>query len=251
MIVMRTGCLSVCWALLNLRAKWFLSKNHVLWWELESYRKKTNSTGCNYLDYAELYKAIRAGRPKEVLECGTGISTLVISHALLENEMDGYPGRVTSMEEMAQYYEQAISLLPERYRRYADILQSPVGEGCYSVFRGMQYLQVPKRDYDFVFVDGPGYRASSDGAMTFDLDVVNVIRRSKHPVSGLIDKRVSTCYVLQQLLGKKKFYYSAVKHIGYLRSSRCSDLGIISEDMPSRTFEGSYKVFGNSNLGMR
>ena len=58
--------------------------------------------------------------------------------------------------------------------------------------------------YDFVFVDGPKYRSPHDGHPTFDFDYLHILRNSKIPVAGLIDQRVSTVFVLQQVLGKEK-----------------------------------------------
>ena len=43
-----------------------------------TYLSKTESTGCSWSDYAALYRRIRTLRPREVLECGTGVSTVVI-----------------------------------------------------------------------------------------------------------------------------------------------------------------------------
>src|SRR3546814_15369311 len=55
----------------------------------------------SYSDYLTLYEQVRAHRPREILECGTGISTVVLAQALRENaaEIGQAPGRVTSMED--------------------------------------------------------------------------------------------------------------------------------------------------------
>ena len=71
---------------INARRK--LQRNEELWGVLQEYLLKTNSTGCGYIDYACLYEAVRATKPVEILECGTGVSTLVIAHALMENEKE-------------------------------------------------------------------------------------------------------------------------------------------------------------------
>ena len=55
--------------------------------------------------------------------------------------------------------------------------------------------------YDFVFVDGPDYKSPVDGSVTFDADLINVLQSSTNPVAAIIDKRVSTVFVLQQVLG--------------------------------------------------
>ena len=70
------------------RAQKELSNKKELWSALQEYLKQTSSTGCNLYDYWYLYNEIRCRKPCEVLECGTGVSTLVIAHALLENKRE-------------------------------------------------------------------------------------------------------------------------------------------------------------------
>src|SRR3989344_7434570 len=57
----------------------------------------------NWIKYDALYSFIRAKKPKEILELGAGTSTVVMAHALTENERlsPNLAGtlRVTSMEE--------------------------------------------------------------------------------------------------------------------------------------------------------
>ena len=187
------------------RAKLFLRQTPELWSELHHYLQRTESTGCGYVDYAELYRLIRKNKPTEILECGTGVSTLVIAHALMENEANtGVRGRVTSMEEHARWLQMSRNLLPIRYAPYVDFVLSETTEDRYSLFRGMRYASLPEREYDFVFVDGPSYVSPGDGGATFDFDLLHVLRGSRKLVSALVDKRVSTVFVLQQLLGTRK-----------------------------------------------
>ena len=143
-------------------ARIYLSRRKDLWEELTSYTQKTGSTGCKVTDYYFLYKIIRRLKPVEVLECGTGVSTLVIAHALMENEKEtGKRGRVTSMEELSKWADMAKQLLPDVYSDRVEIVLSPTVEDYFSVFRGMRYRDVPKRDYDFVFVDGPKFNIAA------------------------------------------------------------------------------------------
>jgi len=69
-------------------AKFYLKRHPKLWKGLVKYTEKTGSAGCSMMDYYALYKQIRNIKPLEVLECGTGVSTLVIAHALMENERE-------------------------------------------------------------------------------------------------------------------------------------------------------------------
>jgi len=96
-------------------AERLIKSNAVLAGYLEHYRRTSPATGCSYADYALLYRYVKNHKPKEVLECGTGFSTVVITQALRENEVEsGVCGRLVSMEENPRYHEAAIQSLPPR-----------------------------------------------------------------------------------------------------------------------------------------
>ena len=83
------------WASFNLK------RNHQLWSELEDFLENSESTGCSYTDYWALYGYIRRQKPIEILECGPCATTLIMAHALKENEKEtGIAGHITSMEEI-------------------------------------------------------------------------------------------------------------------------------------------------------
>jgi Methyltransferase domain len=199
------------------------------WRPLQDYLALTKSTGCSYIDYWELYAAIKRYRPREVLELGTGASTIVIAHALMEN---GY-GRVTSMEESEEWYRHALHNLPPQLP--VEIVLSGTVEDCFSIFRGIRYREIPDRPYDFVFVDGPSYKTKT-GEVTFDFDLIALVARSRVPLRAIIDKRVSTCFVLQRVLPGKVRY---VRHLGlgFVDGVTSSDLREIDRMSPSRSFE--------------
>lgn len=234
--------------LAELRAARALRRVPSLWPLLETYLKQTASTGCSVVDYHALYMHVRREAPLEILECGTGASTIVLAAALRENENEGRPrGRITSMEDYESWYTMAERLLPDQLRTYVDLVLSPSEDGVFSLFRGRRYSAVPARPYDFVFCDGPSYR-TADGTMTFDLDIVDVISRSSQPVSAIIDGRVSTCWVLQQVLGVGKVRFDPVCRLGFVAPVTRADLRQVREDTPSRSFEGSWRLIGPTRL---
>ena len=233
------------------RARHDLSNRPVLWRALQQYLQQTKSTGCSLTDYWQLYHEIRVEAPTEVLECGTGVSTLVIAHALMENEREtGRRGRVTSMDESADWMEMARRLLPAEYETYVDFCLSDTVEAGFSLFRGVRYRNVPARPYDFVFVDGPSYVTPSDGVATSDLDFLHVLASAARPVAGLVDKRVSTCFVLQQVVGVDKVRYSPVLHLGFISPCTSRDLGELERKLSSLNFEDSFRPLGHSRLFM-
>lgn len=235
----------------QIRSRRTLERNTELWTALQDYLKKTESTGCGYIDYACLYETIRKSRPVEILECGTGVSTLIIAHALRENEKEtGITGHVTSMEEHAEWLEMSRQLLPSQYGKYVSFELSHTVEDRYSLFRGVRYADIPNKAYDFVFVDGPKYESPLDGGATFDFDFIHVLRNAEKPVGCLIDKRLSTVFVLQQLLGTDRVKYSAIAGLGYVQPCTKSDLGTIATSISSSNFAGSLRSFGNSRLSI-
>jgi predicted O-methyltransferase YrrM len=237
--------------LAQVRSSRRLRQRPELWSALQDYLAKTQSTGCGYIDYSTLYESVRTAKPVEVLECGTGVSTLVIAHALMENEIEtGRRGRVTSMEEHENWLDMSRQLLPDRYLGFVDFRLSDVVEDRFSIFRGVRYKDVPDRAFDFVFVDGPKYVSPVDGELTFDFDYLHVLRQADHCVQALIDKRVSTVFVLQQLLGPDKVTYSKVNGLGYVKPCTKHDLGSIRSSLSSTSFEKSMRVVGSSRLSI-
>ncbi len=200
--------------------------------------------GCSFMDYWFLYHIVRRLKPKEVLECGTGISTWFLAAALVQNEKEGDEhGRLTSMEDREEWYKTAVELLPVEFRSTVEIVYSPKSEYTWSIFRGVGYKEVPERAYTLVFVDGPEDSAPSDGAKSFDFDYINVVRRSEVPVLGIIDGRLSTCYVLQKVFGTKKVKYDLVRDTALV--GPCSKVDLVPfRASSSEAFSHSRRIFG-------
>ncbi|MEK9643944.1 MAG: hypothetical protein VW547_00230 [Alphaproteobacteria bacterium] len=227
-----------------------LEANQPLWKTLNEYLAKTTSTGGEYSDYLALYSHVRKHRPREILECGTGVSTVILAHALMENERDGGPcGRITSMEDLEQWYVIAQQLLPEHLAPYVDLVLSPRIEDGWYMFRGVRYETVPDRRYDFVFVDGPDFDAPSDGMLTFDFDLIRVVEKADQPVHAIIDDRLSTTFVCQQVFGPDKARYSTQHRLCFVGPVTRHDL--LGMDTQKRCFIHSFRYFGNTELKMR
>lgn len=203
----------------------FLQNNFGLWEMLEKYKAKSGSMGCEFANYHALYAYIRKNRPVEILECGTGISTIIMAYALMENEtIDGSrAGHITSMEEVEKWHGIASELLPEYLKKYVNICLSPVVEDSFSIFRGKRYKDIPEKDYDFIFIDGPNY-SHENGDHSFDFDFIHLMRNSKKPISGLVDKRLSSCLVYWLLFGSGKIKYDYVRGLGVIKNCSKFDL---------------------------
>ena len=228
------------------RALQKLKNKAELYQMLTDYIKQSESTGCSYSDYWTLYNAIRENQTSEILECGTGVSTIVMAYALMEKgRQSKVSGRITSMEDVDAWYQKAQKLIPEKLRPYIEIIHSPKVEYCHSIFRGVGYQDIPQRAYEFVFVDGPETTAPSDGTLAFDFDFINVVTRAEQPVSAILDKRVATCYVFQKLFGIDKVKFDA-------RCDLCFVGPVTKADLKSKigggAFMHTFRIFGNSEL---
>lgn len=172
-----------------------------------------------------LYNLIRVKKFKEVLEFGSGVSTMIIALALKLNEEEaGVKGRLTSMEEdSGEYFDFVKKTIPENLNKYIDLISSHKIDDNYYFFHGVRYRDIPDRKYDFVFIDGPTTSCLYNGQKAFDLDFIRVLEKSQNPLDAMVDNRRTTCYVLKFILGKKvKFNYFI--NLGFISSVSKSDI---------------------------
>ena len=149
------------------------------------------------------------------------------------------------MEDVEFWYRHARELIPGELTPYIDLNYSPKAEFCYSIFRGVGYREIPDRDFQFAFIDGPETTAPSDEAKTFNMDLINVVQKTERPLFAVVDKRVSTCYVFQKVFGVERVKFNP----------RC-DLGLVGpvskRDLKSKIGTGSFshrfRVAGNTQL---
>ena len=174
------------------------------------YTGSSGVTGASMSDFLTLYEHVRTHKPKEILELGTGVSSVVLAYALLANAAEGHQlGRITSMEEDEQWHRTATEKLPQNLRHIVDIIHSPKIDGIYKLFRGVRYTEIPDRPYDFVFSDGPERHSPLNNDKLFDLDLILVVMRSERSIRAIVDNHYLTFYVLQKVFGLKHARYSA------------------------------------------
>lgn len=227
-----------------------LHQNQSLWQELQAYLAKTESTGCSYAVYASLYDYVRKHRPRQILECGTGVSTLILAQAVLDNEAeDGVKGHITSMEDGTHWHRLASQLLPELYRPVVDIVLSPKVEDHYSLFHGVRYEELPELEYDMVFVDGPDPR-TAEGIIVCNLDYLKVVENSKKPVPAFVQGRLINVYVYQKVLGLDKVHLDFVNRITHIKPCGADDLKAIS-GASSAAFTQDLKSWDNPAIYLR
>lgn len=198
---------------LEKRARRKLKQDKNLWSFLSTIDAK--STGCSMNDYWVLYSYILREKPVEVLELGSGISTVVMAHALQKNGS----GNITSMEESEQYAALTIQMIPVNLRSCVTVIFSESIEKRKGLFVGKGYKSIPNRPYDFVFVDGPHY----DRETSYGVDLLDIIARAEKPLSAIIDSRAGSCVVYNLFL-KPKFYFDYFQNIGFVKKVTRKDL---------------------------
>ncbi|MFT5180744.1 MAG: hypothetical protein ACI8S3_000620 [Alphaproteobacteria bacterium] len=231
------------------QARRILEAKPELWALMTEVAAGTAVTGASYSDYLTLYEQVRTHRPREILECGTGISTVVLAQALRDNaaEDGGAPGRVTSMEDDAEWFRIASERLPEGVADIVEIVHSPKADGFFKCFRGVCYEAVPDRPYDFVFSDGPDRHSPVNGDKLFNLDLINVVRRSERPVRAVVDNHYLTFYVFQKVFGLDKARYSVSHKLMFVGPITKHDVRHLKKE----TFVPDLRLFGTTELKLR
>lgn len=232
----------------NRKAEQFLRSTPHLWQAIEDYKKVSDVTGASMSDYRTLYEQVRQYKPREILELGTGFSSVILAHALMENEKEGAPkGRITSMEEHEGWYDKASEVLPENVSDHVEIIHSPKVDGFYKIFRGVQYREIPDRNYDFIFSDGPERHSTVNGDKLFDLDLVQIVRRSEKPIRAVVDNHYLTFYVLQKVFGTELARYSVSHRLMFVGPVTKHDVRRLRKE----NFLPDLRLVGTTELKMR
>ena len=196
----------------------------------------STSVGLSMTDYVALYRKIRTYRPSFVLECGTGRSTMIIAQAMLDN-LDGAPIdgiKLVSMEHDPKWYEHALSALPDQFKPFVEVRQSPLDVYSFSFVRGHVYKDVPDYPYQFVFVDGPPQGVEGEVVMC-DMDFVRVVAGSETPVSAFIDNRKHTLLAYGLIFGPDKVSFYPEWRLGVVEKVTRNDMLLADKMLMRRT----------------
>lgn len=149
----------------------------------------TNSTGCSVWELERLHRSLIDRRPRTAIEFGSGISTLVLAHAVRELARAGHATRFVSMEQQRTYQDNMLGWFPADLRDVVDFrLSDVVGEDSNRGMTGYRYIETPEEQFDWVFVDGP--QLPRKDPMLFDADVLFLPR--EHAMVVHIDGRRAT-----------------------------------------------------------
>ena len=149
----------------------------------------TNSTGCSVWELERLHRSLIDRRPGTAIEFGSGISTLVLAHAVRELARAGHTTRFVSMEQGRTYQDNMLGWFPADLRGMVDFrLSEVVGEEARGGMTGYRYTETPEEQFDWVFVDGP--QLPRKDPLLFDADVLSLPRG--HAMMVHIDGRRAT-----------------------------------------------------------
>ncbi len=179
-----------------------------------------------YSDALFLYDQTLRIKPRHILECGAGVSSLVFSYAMekLYQSCD-HQGQITSLDESAQYLDELVKpIIPEILLSRINFIPSDVDIKIYQNIQtgysapGIFYTATSQASYDLIYVDGPQVRTGLfDGLeftgeyaelpvglkqKPFDADCLNVLISATEKVHIVIDQRIDTRWKLMSLLDK-------------------------------------------------
>jgi hypothetical protein len=200
----------------DIRSKSIIEKSYPsLFMLIEGLLAESSSTGCEYGDYLNLYRRIRTGRYKHILECGSGISTAVMALASKENFEEGIEkSTIVSMEESEFYYNQIKRLFPPDLQEFVSFCHSKRVERMYGNNLGCHYECVPDNIYDFIYIDGPTDRKKwndTSSPKCFNSDIFNINKSDRF--EAILDQRIWTLRALRELAPNFDYkYYPAGKY---------------------------------------
>lgn len=191
--------------------------------ELQEYFKGSTTTGTQAITLWFAVREILKHKPKWILECGTGASTIVLSLAVekLKTTDPSYTGKIISMESVEEWFNLATSNLPKSHRNNVEIIYGPREKYEISMFRGYIHSNIPPHPYDFVFLDGPNF--DDENGSTFCADALYVLKQNwTEKVIGVFDARVSSAFVLQTLFGRSaiKYFVPSLAGTFYLKNRK-------------------------------
>lgn len=195
---------------------------------LSQTRSRSGSTGCEFIDYYTIWENLNKYKPSIILECGSGISTVVFAYYVHSQKKDGKDIKLISMESEKDWHKQVIEIFPSDLINYVTFKCSKRKETQYNGLLGAHYEEIPNLNYDFIFIDGPGLRKIFNDKLSpkcFNSDVINLLmNNSQMTISGLIDQRIDTVWKLKKLIPNGDIQYNVFKKCTFLKDLKQGQL---------------------------
>ncbi len=185
---------------------------------VEQMAVKCSSTGCGYGDYWSLYKTVIDRKPRRVVECGSGMSTVVIAYAMRKNGGGG--GGFVSLEQAQVYYDNIVGIFPSELRGYVDFILSETVEVQIGDVLGFRYQYQAPEPVDFMYIDGPSLRTHFDRKelpKAINSDVFFVPK--SETFAAILDQRIATMWTLKARLGSHDVRYNVMKRQTFIEKN--------------------------------
>lgn len=183
------------------------------------------STGAELTDYHLLHRYVAVRRPRRMLEFGSGVTTVVMAHALAEaHRSTGIAGHLYSLEAIPKFHENVKAILPDALQRYVTLICSPRREAVWrGEIWGFGYSELPPGPFDLVFVDGPTeYRddeARLRGVKGVCLDLLDLLERDPDVrLDVVVDQKFNSLEAYETVLPRGTVRYDPVMDVGVMAS---------------------------------
>ena len=179
----------------------------------------------NLLDLARLHLLISVRRCINVLEFGSGFSSLVIADALRANSLkngERLPGQLRredpwqldSIDESKDWLRITKSRIPANLQKHVNFHHSVVTLGTFNDRVVTYYQNVPNKAYDLIYIDGPsqyapkesdwlGFNTSNPGRMPMSADVLRIEHFLQSGTLVLFDGRSANARFFELNVQKK------------------------------------------------
>lgn len=192
---------------------------------LETLRLQSKSTGSQYSDYYNIWSDLNKLKPKNILECGSGISTLVFAYYIHKQKNENGFHFVT-LEENEVYYNNIVSIFPKKFHKYVEFTLTERVERDYGGLQGCYYKDFPMYRYEYVYIDGPVDRKDGDknNKKCFNADLINLVKNNDLTINALLDQRISTLWALKKLIPDGDIEYSVTRSVTVFKNITQADI---------------------------
>jgi hypothetical protein len=126
--------------------------------------RPSEAYGPEYADLWFLYWNVRQRKPEIILEFGSGISTVCLAQALVDNGS----GLLYSVDDEERWATSTAACVPSHLKAVCDVRYSPAIEVPFPGAQcGVKFVDLPKVIPNFAYLDGPA--ANGPGRPAIDL----------------------------------------------------------------------------------
>lgn len=168
----------------------------------------------DYIDLINLYNQIKKLKPKNILELGSGQSTIVIASVLKELEQQGHQCAFYSIDQEEKYLKITMNSMPKKLNKYVKFFHRNIyvkkREGINMSF----YENLPDINFDYVYEDRRDHESTPIAGDLLEIEEKNL--KKNIPFNFTIDDMFITQNVLKQKLKQKysisRFHFSGTNY---------------------------------------